>query len=277
MANGIAYRVPIQQDFRVLPRLPESWKVGMGRNRGRLFARSWGVQLRWPRAKLADAMAIAHRETYPYDQNEHVTWVEPINVVEQITPASTVGLATTPLAWELVRTDVSVFGTFILEKIATYLAAQALDSAGAPVGAPFVTGITTDPFLVNPIPHPEVGVGGLQFAWGLIQDQQPLMHAGDTLPPAFAVGAVPNSIPVGYPIPGIPPLWADLRYAWGTTYTEEHHIVLGGGNSLLRLFAFLSSSSPDRWAVKPGGLLAGYWQAAGRLGAALNAASRRYP
>ncbi len=270
------YRVPISQDHALAARLPDSWKMGWFNGRHgaqswealRRFRRMWGRNRWFPMHELDLELGGSHVDTYPVASAERVQWFEPFRCVG-ITPLSTV-----PRVFELLRVQAVDFATTVLERIATYLLAQGLDATGAPVGPPFVTNACSDP-CAFPLVHPEgVVVGNLNVRWRLVADPNPPDREG--APPVMLVAAPPEMVPVGYPIFGIPPVWPDLRFTWGGTYTVDNYSLIMG-NVLLRMFIEISTPAPTRWRVQAGGLLGGFTQNTGPLCAALRAAIERRP
>lgn len=260
------YILPLSQDHRLDPLTPDAWKRDPLRcpRRYRLWRRLWGREFQWPRPDIDFARALdeLNTRTAPASDAERIEWFEPVNF-------RGIRLGATPLAWELARVAIEPIGTGVLERVVTYLRAQALDAAGNPVGAPFITNVLTDPASL-PITHPTAGVGALNVQWHLVavgysvkdDDFEPLVTA-----------APPSSIPTAAePLYGLPLRWADLRYPWGGEYTRFRHVVVAGPVQL-RLFGIFSSASPDRWRVVAGGSLAGYWQSAGPMGHARRAAA----
>lgn len=264
------YRIPLAYDFRVGSRWPDSWRASLRPGwRTRLWERTWG-RPRWlpihgRGVDLDTALAPAAKRTAPASDAERVEWFEPFRCIE-------VAPIVQPQAWEIVRAVVQPIGTGVLEQIATYLRAQPLDPQGQPVGEPFRTVTDTDPCAL-PLVHPE-GAGDLIVRWRLVAAGY--SPERETPAPAMLVAANPAAIPMfSEEIFGIPTEWGDLRYSWGSRYTQGlRHVVLAGP-VLLRLFAVLSGPA-NRWDVRIGGWLAGYWQSAGHRGAAVRAAVTRW-
>lgn len=260
------YRIPFAYDPRVATRTPESWRMALfGPWREWLFMRNWG---RWPvfpslrDTGIQRALQSAHTFAYPVADSERVRWFEASRC--DLAPP----LVATFRAFEILRVRVQAIATGVLERVVTYLRAVPL-TAGVPVGPEFRTVTDTDPCAL-PLVHPAGAGLDLDVRWWLVADQ---LAPNASTPPAMLVGALESAIPIGLMLPGLPPTWNDLRYSWGSRYTETRHVLVQGP-VLLRLFASVAGP-PGRWDVRVGGMLAGYVQATGRKGAALRAALER--
>lgn len=266
------YRTPLAYDPRVASRWPDSWKATLRPGyRDRFFRLTWGRPRWFPLGgrgvDLDLALANASERALPATDAERVEWFEPFRCFA-------IDVEGSPLAWEIVRAPLESIGTGILESIATYLRAQPLDAQGEPTGAAFRTVTDTDP-CAFPIAHPDPNVQPLRVTWRLVADGLPENTDG-TRRPGMLVGAPPAAIPsMGEPIYGLPSAWSDLRFSWGSRYTQNLRHVVFAGPVMLRLFAVVSAA-PGRWDVHLGGLLGGYWQSAGHRGAALRSAIRRW-
>lgn len=150
---------------------------------------------------------------------------------------------------ELVRTAVLGPGVAILRRIVTYLRVQFLDQGGVVIGE-FRTLTDTDPALAQ-IDHPQAGIDPLLLAWRLVADSPPTLLADPLL-----VGPE-RLMPRSYVLEGIPLVWRDLRYSWGSRYSDLHEIT-APQTTRLRLFCGMSTADPDAYRIRAGGLLGGF-------------------
>lgn len=174
-------------------------------------------------------------------------------------------------AFEVARVVAPATGILVLERVGCYLTVQALDGGGAPIaGSQFTTTADSDP-LALPRVHP---VGGQDFTvrWRLLVEHHDASANGQE--PAVIFAAPLQFLPhYGYQAGQLPREWADLRYTWQSRYTDGHQAVYMSG-SMARLFAIVAGGDAI-WSFRVGGILAGYYQEAGRRGAALANATVR--
>lgn len=221
-----------------------------------------------------DALECDHRLTHPYSHNERVQWLDKVREV-------TVGLPRVPdtraKAWELVRLPMLRWGVGVLERVAVNIIAQAIDGEGLPVGEPIpvgsllgpsglaIVGVDPCPF---PIPHPVAGGAPLSIRFHLLNYRHSRRVRDE--PPLLA-NASPFAIPVG---DNIVTAWRDMRYRWGSRYSEGNQWVRGG-HSLIRFFMVVETGM-SAWTLRVCARLSGYVQQAGRDGAALRSALVRH-
>ncbi len=210
--------------------------------------------LRWPRSLAQARERWRPGQVPPGDVlatpdafTERVTWEEPAIFYPATIAASGV--------YEIVRVQLGQTEIFILERLATFLVAAHGD----------VTVITLDGG------DPSIGVaqdGGniLRWRWHLRFDDQELS-------PLFVVAGTRGDLPSGG-IDGISPTWNDQRYQWGSRYGQLLRILTAGPGYIRLFIEFDLTGEP--WGVRFGGLLGGWRQVAGTLGAALDSVVKRY-
>ena len=157
--------------------------------------------------------------------------------VEPIGPPTTAALDATARVWELTRIQVPAGQSFTLERLATYLRVVA---AG---------GVET--LYVWPI-DPYVALDdGLEVAWIL-----GIVWGDDIAAGPFLAGAPRGAaLPMG-PVDGFPVRWADLRYAFGSPYTERHQSIVQGP-ATVRL---LVEGRGQGFSIVASGLISGHLQ-----------------
>lgn len=238
------YQVPVQVDpYRrlLMPPALLSWPYP-GPRREACFRFAWGGRP-YPPGVGPRPLVLLPR---PAIDPDRVRWFEPVSL-----PRAPLPFVTSGTAFELLRTNQLAPGAAMLRKVATWLHVAFL-AEGQPVGTPFVTGQDTDPgtFAVD---HPTLA-GSLQFAWVLVGDPS------DGPEPLF-IGN-PGAIPRAHALDGLPWSWTDLRYSWGSRYTETHTIIVPP-ETRLRLYVVLvttGATTPADYSVRAGGLLAGALQ-----------------
>ncbi len=208
---------------------------------------AFGVDVGATVPTVLEESPVTPRDT-PGESGERLRWAD-------IARAIPITVTAEPLAWEIMRFDVPTGALAVLERLACYLRVTA---DGVP---PFVTAGPVDPFvaLVDGVGEP------LRFAWHL------RITTGVTADPGFLTGAPVSSI-VGDVVDGFPSRWTDLRFAWGSAYTEHRQAVIQGPARVRFWFEVQSSGA---FTVTAGGLLGYYVQNAGQSGAALRTATSR--
>lgn len=187
----------------------------------------------------------------PSGSSEAIHWTESARVRD-------VQASNGATSLEVARLDLPLGALVVVERLATYLRAQALDDAGEPVGEPFVTGCCADPF--GPW-HPTSGER-LDVRWWLVgaPRQRAAMDG-----PAHAISGSPIQIE---------PSWNDLRYEWGSRYSVDLKLVVPKSIESIRLVA-VPDSGASPWSIKVGGRLAAWSIAGGPKERALTEATRR--
>lgn len=236
---------------------PVTHLLGLVECRGK--RRRWDRDVTWFRLddkRRADTWSTA------YGARAYPPGLGPVATPLDITPAIntqrrrnfeevrfTLADATAAGLWtELVRTVVLSPGVTILRRVVTFLKVQFLDQGGGVVGE-FRTVTDTDPSLAR-IDHPQVGIDPLLFAWRLVADRPP-----SDLTDPLLVGAE-SLMPRQSALEGVPIVWTDLRYSWGSRYSERHDIV-APQSTRIRLFIRLSTADPSAYRITAGGLLGG--------------------
>ena len=229
----------------------------------RRFVRAYGFELATnPRPPPLLEWEAQNRPGY---SSERIRWFEHTAFTD---PFVTAGFNLNQIqVFELVRAMSPHTSLLTIERLATYLRAQALTDTGQPVGDPFVTSPNTDPLAV--VAHPETTTE-LRVRWRfLVQREDP----NEPRPPPL-VNASFGELPIdGLNVGQLPRDWNDFRYSWGSRFADSHQAVYSSG-SLARLFLIVNGET-DRWSLRAGGILGGYTQPGGREHAAWTSATRR--
>ena len=248
---------PWAHDHRVGPRMLLGWTLGSDPT---THVARYGARP----SILLDVTAAerwtnrdSDQTTRPMASSEAVVWLDSVRSYTLATPQP---LA---LAWEVAELVCPVYGATIVEVVATYLHAQALDGAGEPTGAPFVTSAGSDPFAL-PLPHPNGGE--LAITWALVGVGE---HSGRAL-----AGDPAEWVPAESSIQ-VDPRWSDLRFAWGSDYSRQLRLVVPRSGRRVRLYAIVRPTSAS-WAVRVGGRLSGFAVPGGPRRAALDAVVHRW-
>jgi hypothetical protein len=228
-------------------------------------------------ALLAD-VRCSQVENNPDSDNEVVQWQDSLHrVAVQLDPQPSA------LAWEIARMVCVLKGAGIIERINTWARITAIDpgtgadiwttelrapsdsfvnfgGAGQQSSAPF-------PF---PLEHPVTPGNFLTIRWSL--RVQPVSSIDYQAIP-FLAAASAEGIPLGDRYRHLPGDWDDMRYVWGSRFSEGHQFVFGGF-SLVRLFATVNADS-EHWRIQVAGRLVGFTQNSGHKGAVLANVTRR--
>jgi hypothetical protein len=265
---------PLVQDPRVATRTPASQLLGYpgygpSGDASRLGERYWGVAPDMPAPDaLARSLGAARQtwtDTRPGDAVEALRWAEQVGGP----PTITVDDELAPeLFYEVTALRFQARSLAVLEQLATFYRAGALDEAGQPVGNLFI-GSACECDILARAQHP-VNQGELVVRWILLRTS-----ATDEGPPL--AGVPEHHLPLADSDLGLPREWSDLRFAWGNRYTRDFRcVVRGDGGSTLRLFAGLRSTGrAARFRVDLRGRLAGWSQIAGPLATAFTSSRER--
>lgn len=187
------------------------------------------------------------------------------------------------LFFELVRVPVIRWGIAVIERLATFVRAQALNDQGAPAGPPVILGgnlgntvssvLAAPPTnMTDPCPFPFASafIDGRALSLTFRAIFQGNSRLDGSYDPAFMV-AGPN-FPTGFPVL---PEWSDMRYAWGSRYTENLKLITGEHGwvrVLVRIDVAGGGAVGSGWDLEFCSRLAGYRQNAGPAGAAQRSA-----
>lgn len=235
--------------------------------------RMFGVPAPFPQlgevANTPAALELAeqqHRVTFPANHPERIRYWDRFRCID--IPPDALELGGT--AWELTRVHLQKFGAGVVERVGTVFEdITALDDDGDPL---FSFGVLDGlrP-CVFPLLHPQPGVAPLSVEWRAIATEMPTSSTiqGSAMPP-FIVAASPVVIP---PDREVLQRWNDMRQGYAVRWADLLQ-YLTGENVIVRLIVILSGE-PDRWRIRVGGRLSGFWNSAGARGVALDAATRR--
>lgn len=188
--------------------------------------------------------------TWPGEATELLRWEEPVGFSALVASGADAG----PLVFELLRHAIAEEEAGTIERLATYLRVN-VDNAEV-----FRTVTDTDPLAALSFGLVTVAVRWVLDLTRTIQDAGPLLN-----------GAPVGALPRGGAVQGWPWSWADLRYSWGSRYTEHHQAPIQGP-AVVRLFAVITITGVGQGVTvtaRPGGLCSLYKQAArGQTGAA---------
>lgn len=254
---------PRAGDFRLAPRLPSGATVGQSPH-------VHTARHRWPAQVQAHAGPAASFGAAPGDElTRPAEAAEALQYFDAVSrrPCIDTGTIRDPAIGEtrqVARVDLPGWRLAVVERVATYLRAQALDTAGDPIaGSLFVTSANGgyDPF--PDLDHPITGEP-LDLRWALVGVRRD-RPSFDGLPAANIAGEAIQ----------IQPYWTDLRWGWGQPYTLGLQLEVPSGVESIRLVATVATSSSSRWRVCVGGRLGGFWISGGPRGSALRAATSR--
>lgn len=171
------------------------------------------------------------------------------------------------VAYELAHHPIPTGAVGILERVPTiFEEIAALDANGDPIFS--FSQINGERPCLTSLRHPDPAAGTLSWSWRLTVTT--LSSSDGPLLPMLYVGpTVPLAIEGDDLIPG----WTDLRYGIASRWGDRHQIVIPA-RAQVRLWVVLRGQA-NRWHVRVGGRVAGYWQSGGRRGAALVASTHR--
>ena len=239
------------------PRSPYMWRT-FGRPYPTLMTSA-------QRRQQANRRLAQHKLTFPADSPERIRYYDELRCLDlppqSLTPQGT--------AFELVRVHLQKFGTGVVERMATIFEdVTALDAGGNPIFS-FGSLIGLRP-CIFPLQHPDPAAGTLSLQFRLIVSELPDVSR-----------ALGNAAPYQGPVPvaAIPPdenmrpPWTELRQGYVVRWADLlQHVT--GLNAHVRLWGVFFAQT-NRWRLRVGGRLSGYWNSAGRMGVALNNATRR--
>lgn len=200
-----------------------------------------------------DAPAAAAEVIHEFDRQRSIP-----NLESSIVP--------TGAAFELTRFDLPTASVGVLEYFPTCITVEALDDVGAPIFS--YSGLNGERPCLNRLVHPDPAVTvPLTWEWrikvthnpGLTEDVEDLLFG---IPP----GAIPGD--------DIVEPWNDMRNGNQAQSPQRRQLPVLP-RMIVRFFVVLSGPT-SRFRVEVGGRLGGYWQVAGRRGAAVRAATQRF-
>lgn len=255
--------VPLDFDPLTFIETPDYQRLGFDRPGWAPFmARTTGTG--YPTPAPLSLLEHAYKRSIPTASAEAIRYFDSMQCIDippsQISPTGTV--------WELARVHLQKFGTGVIERLATIFEdVTALDDEGEPLFSfgP-LDGVRP---CIFPIQHPDPDGGRLFVEFRLIATEIPSFADRAVVPP-FLAGASPGVIPA---VPNLRPPWNDLRQGYIVRWADLLQYLVGE-NVYVRLLATFSGET-DRWRLRVGGRLGGYWNSAGPLGVALDTATRR--
>ena len=269
---GPPARVPLAFDPNTFIETPDYQRMGPGAGPGDPYIwRFWGwpyprLMTREQSAKLERARLVQHRLTLPADSPERIRYFDELRCID-IDPGD---IQESGTAFELVRVHLQKFGTGIVERLATvWDDVTALDEDGDPI-------FSFGPFLGTrpcrfPLVHPDPAAGELAVEFRLLVTEVPDFADTQSVGlPAYVGPASPFAIPAD---DNLRTPWRDNRQGYVVRWADLLQYVTGL-HSLARMWVILSGQ-PDRWRIRMGGRLSGYWNSAGPMGVALDQATRR--
>jgi hypothetical protein len=179
--------------------------------------------------------------------------------------ADPLAIAPTGITYELVRQDIPAAAVGIIESLPTVFIVEALDGAGLPV---FAYGGTNgvDPCLSR-IVHPDANVDPLTWRWYVVTTHN---SALDDATEDY-LGPIP---PEQMPGDMLLEPWSDMRTGNRSNWPAQRQMPMHPRKTV-RVFITLFGPT-NRYQVRVAARVSGYWQIAGRRGAALRAATDRY-
>jgi len=273
---------PLLQGFPAEIETPDIMRVGEG---PLLTMRRWGfpvgvyppelldvVPEQWARGPnqpwgFGDQSTLldeSEKHGNPMQASERVQWYD----VQRCVSVNASDLVTTGTAYGLVQFVTPTAGIGVIERIAAaFESVEALDAEGLPV----FTFNTSHP-CISSFRHPDPAVATpLTWSFQLMRLLDPAIERNNTGSGALTYRGPINPVLIDG-TQAVPP-WADLRY--DADRFADNNQMLVPARTLTRLWVVLFGP-PNRFRVTVSARLAGYNQLAGRRGAALEAAIRRY-
>lgn len=168
-------------------------------------------------------------------------------------------------AFELTRiVHVPTASVGIIERVPTMLSVDALDENQVPIFT-FANTNGEDPCL-DRLVHPDPTVDNLTWTWRVVQNHVPAEGAPNLPLP----GPVSPSAIAGDDL--INP-WSDMRYGDRSRWGDRQQFVVRSSTQVRYWVTFFGPV--DRYRVRVGARLAGYYQLTGRRGAALESVTDR--
>ena len=262
---GPAVFVPIAFDPITWIETPEYQKLSPREGPGAPYMlRSYGTT--YPTESKPSILEEQHVRTFPANSAERIRYFDEF-VCSDIPPDQ---ITTTGTAFELTRVHLQKYGTGVISRIAiVFDDVTALDAAGDPL---FQFGPLDGQRPCRwPLVSPDPAGGTLAVEFRLLATEVPSFSVNPTGGfPVRAFGIPVSSIPADRQIRQP---WTDMRMGYITRWADLLQYV-SGENILARLFVTFVGL-PNRWRIRIGGRLGGFWNSAGSRGVALDAATRR--
>lgn len=260
---GPGIHVPLAHDPPSFIATPDIQRQGPG---PRLLKRTYGGNwLPWT-ARPVNPVLLSHKRVTPASDPERLAYWDVSRCID-VDPAV---LSPVGVAFDLVRKHLQKNGAGVVQRLATmFPSVVALDGGGLPIfNFGNLDGSNPCPF---PLQHPDPAGGTLDVQFRLVATHVPnYTDAPGAGFPAMLVAAAPQAAPTDELI--IAP-WNDLRQGYLTRWADELQYITGQ-NVLVRLIA-IYFALPNRWRLRVGGRLSGFWSPVGRRGAALHHAISR--
>ncbi len=259
---------PLWADHPVSTQVPESLRARV--------SRQWGYP---PKGTTYGRVALlaragmwglngASEQLDEYDQfyapSEASEAVRPI-VVQRCIDVAEGDIVPGGAAFELTRiVNIPTASVGIVERVPTMMTVEALDDDGFPIFT-YANTNGEDPCL-DRLVHPDGAVDNLTWAWRVVQNHVP----ADGAPNLPLPGPVsPNAI-AGDDL--LNP-WNDMRYGDRSRWGDRQQFVVRSSTQVRYWVTFFGPV--DRYRIRVGARLAGYYQLTGRRGAALEAVTDR--
>jgi hypothetical protein len=217
-----------------------------------------------------DLAGEEHRYTSPTTHPEALQTTDAQRCIETQTDPELL-LTNAFVAFELGRVAFMALGAGIIERIVTTLPVVDAISADGTVLFTLTNLDGQDPCL-SELVHPTPGGPELRWRWRLLARGLPNGGPNPVVAPLGPVFASPGGADL------IPP-WDDLRYGTATQWGDHQQVVVTGRVlvSLWLELRLVPAPTPlvGGWAVRAGGRLQSYFSRAGRLGVALEHATKR--
>lgn len=198
----------------------------------------------------------------PSDASEAVRVME----VQRCIQVQAANLSTSGVSFELVHFPIPHAAIGIVERVPTVLEVDALDENLEPIFSWSIEETNGGRPCLEQLEHPEVAGGILRWQWRIVTT-----HVGWTggfdgqylgpLPPAAIFGR------------DLLDPWSDLRFGHASIWGDRLQLI-ASPQSLIRYWVTFFGVT-GRWRIHVGGKLSGYWQSAGRKGAALGGVLNR--
>lgn len=255
---------PLAFDPPTFIETPEYQKLGLEGPGSRYLWRTYGIP--FP-TETVDVRFLdrGFERTFPASDPERLRYFDEVRCLD-IDPAA---IKLTGTSFELVRVHLQKYGAGVVERLVTIFDdVLALDGNGDPL-FDFGPLLGLRPCRL-PLVHPDPAAGTLAMEFRLLVTEVPGVSVRQGAGfPGYQGPVPPSSIPADVMLRTS---WRDLRYA-GTRFADLLQYVTGA-NALVRLWVTFFAQ-PDRWRIRVGGRLGGYWNSAGRLGVARRSATQR--
>lgn len=219
-------------------------------------------------------------DDYGFDSSTKLwdTWdreAAPANASEALHPydaqrcvdVDTGAIVPSGVAFELAHYPIPTTSVGVVERLPTiFEEISALDANGDPIFS--FAQINGERPCLRALRHPDPAGGELSWSWRITATT--ISSGGG--PEVFGEYVGPT-LPLAIEGDDLIPVWDDLRYGIASRWGDRHQLLVSA-RSLVRLWVVLRGN-PNRWRVRVGGRLAGYWQSGGRRGAALVASTHR--